>query len=176
MLKVYYADVSLLGGKEILHKAGRYILRKIVPDGEILTGKDGKPYFEKLPVYFNISHSYPYVVCAFCSCPVGIDIEKVRSINLSAAKRVFTQKELKLLDCGTDFLTLWTAKESAVKAAGGSLLRDGKSFDVSDLKSCTFGGKSYYIRRIDIPGCVCHVATEQPAEQIEISKTEIKTC
>ena len=76
-VKVYYADVSGLGDKSIVHQVGRYILHKIAPDGKLLKGKDGKPYFENLPVHFNISHSYPYVVCAICDCAVGIDIEKV---------------------------------------------------------------------------------------------------
>ena len=52
----------------------------------------GKPYAKGLPVEFNISHSGDMVVCAVDDKPVGIDIEEVRPIDLTVAKRICTDE------------------------------------------------------------------------------------
>ena len=52
------------------------------------TTKNGKPYAKNLTVEFNISHSDDMVVCAIDSKPIGIDIEKIRPINLKTAQRI----------------------------------------------------------------------------------------
>ncbi len=171
MLKIYYTDVSALGGKEIMHKVGLAILKKEAPDCVIAKNKNGKPYFVNSQLYFNISHSYPYVVCAFADCEVGIDVEKIRAISERAAQRVFTNAELKLLNMGVDFLQIWTAKESVIKAAGGSIVADCKKADVSSFSECVLKGKKYYLKRVDIPDCICHIATSEKQNNIEFLKT-----
>ena len=94
----------------------------------------GKPYAKDLPVWFNISHSGDMVVCAVDERPIGIDIEKIRPIDLKLAKRICTDEELNYLfahapteqdfvyttDQGllTRFFQLWTAKEAYGKCTG----------------------------------------------------------
>ena len=173
MLKIYYADVSALGGKEILHKAWRAMLKMEVPDCVITKSKNGKPYFTNSELYFNISHSYPYVVCSFADCDVGIDIEKMRDVSKKTAQRVFTNDELELLNTGAEFLQIWTAKECVIKAAGGSIVADCKKADVSSFSECVLEGKKYYLKRVDIPECICFVATAERQNNIEIIKAEI---
>lgn len=94
----------------------------------------GKPYAKYLAVEFNISHLGDMVVCAVDDKPVGIDIEQIRPIDLTIAKRICTDEELlylfghtpaeqdftyttdtKLL---TRFFELWTAKEAYGKLVG----------------------------------------------------------
>jgi len=95
---------------------------------------DGKPYAPGIPVEFSISHSGNMVVCAVDDRPVGIDIEKIRPVDLSAARHFCTAEELVWLfghtpeenefTCTEDtillkrFFELWTSKEAFGKKSG----------------------------------------------------------
>ena len=80
--------------------AGEMLARKAIAEWcgilaeSIVLGKTetGKPYPKDLPVEFNISHSGDMVVCAVDDKPVGIDIEEVRPIDLTVAKRICTDE------------------------------------------------------------------------------------
>lgn len=61
----------------------------------ILTDKNGKPYIENCPIHFNISHCENILAYAFSDKEIGIDIEKIRPISLSVAKRFFSEEEQK---------------------------------------------------------------------------------
>lgn len=105
--------------------------------------KNGKSFAECLAVEFNISHSQDIVVCAVDNKPVGIDIEKIRPINLNVAKRICTDEELAYLfgytpndedfkqlpnnTTLTRFFEIWTAKEAYGKCIG---------IGISNLKHC----------------------------------------
>ena len=100
------------------------------------TEKD-KPYLLSHPnIHFNISHSGNWVVFAFSSKKVGIDIEKVKKINFGIAKRFYSdeeQKQLFLLNKKKQldyFFDLWTLKESYLKALGTGLTKSLSSFTV----------------------------------------------
>ncbi|CUU48518.1 4'-phosphopantetheinyl transferase family protein [Clostridium beijerinckii] len=97
----------------------------------------GKPYFAHTPpIYFNLSHSGNWVVCAISSQEVGIDVEKISKIDLDIAKSFFAKEEyLDLM--GKDaskrneyFYALWTLKESYIKARGKGLSLDLRSFSI----------------------------------------------
>lgn len=125
--------------------AGEMLARKAIaewcniPAESIVFDKTetGKPYAKGLPVEFNISHSGDMVVCAVDDKPVGIDIEKIRPIDLKVAKHICTDDELIYLfgytpteqdfvyttDQGllTRFFQLWTAKEAYGKCTGAGV-------------------------------------------------------
>lgn len=100
-----------------------------------------KPFARGLPVEFSVSHSCDLAVCAVDGRPVGIDVEKIRPIDLRVAKRVCTAAELKYLfgrppepadfAYAEDpallerFYTLWTRKEAFGKCGGQGLARPG---------------------------------------------------
>ncbi len=66
----------------------------VVPEAlKILTDENGKPYIKDCDIHFNISHCEDTLACAFSDSPIGIDIEKIRPISLSIAKRFFSPKE-----------------------------------------------------------------------------------
>ncbi len=108
----------------------------VAPESIVFGKKErGKPYAEDLAVEFNISHSGDMVVCAVDDMPVGIDIERIRPIDLKLAKRVCTTEEELLFLFGhppteqdfvytvdterlTRFFKLWTAKEAYGKCIG----------------------------------------------------------
>ncbi len=101
-------------------------------------GNHGKPFALGLSVEFNISHSGNMVACAVADTPIGIDIEQIRPVHLSIAKRIFTQEELRSLfgyaPTAADFakipddamllrfFEIWTAKEAYGKCVGTGLI------------------------------------------------------
>lgn len=121
-------------------------------------GDHGKPFAFGLSVEFNISHSGNMVACAIADAPIGIDIEQIRPIRLSTAKRIFTPEELvslfghapvpndfeKTPDAAMllRFFELWTAKEAYGKCVGTGLL-DCK--DISAPATHTFREGEYVI-------------------------------
>jgi len=116
----------------------------------------GKPYAKNVAVEFNISHSSDMVVCAVDDKPVGIDIEKIRPIDLSVAKRICTDEELVYLfgrspteqsfthssdtDILTRFFKIWTAKEACGKCAGSGIL-DLKELSISKIVTFTISNE-----------------------------------
>lgn len=94
----------------------------------IIYNQYGKPYFHNIPNnYFNISHSGKWVVCGWCHQEIGVDIEVIKDIDLSIAKRFFAKSEYTLFEGKTQeeqkqlFYYLWTLKESYIKYKGQGL-------------------------------------------------------
>ncbi len=88
----------------------------------------GKPMLiEPNNYYFNISHSGDWVVCAVDDQPIGIDIEVIKEIDFDLARRFFSKLEYVDLMNQPEknrlsyFYTLWTLKESYIKAIGKGL-------------------------------------------------------
>ena len=96
--------------------------------------KNGKPYADGLDIHFSLSHSGNLAVCAVSDKPVGIDVEKVRSVNMRVAQKMFTQKEQYYIfsdkrKIQKRFFEIWTKKEAYVKRLGTGI-SDFQSFDV----------------------------------------------
>ena len=98
----------------------------------------GKPYLCDSDLYISLTHSRDYVGCAVSNRTVGIDIEKIREFKTDVASRVCSKDELEYLNQNnlSDFFTLWTLKESYIKAADCktskmnelSFIKDGKLY------------------------------------------------
>ncbi|MBK6346662.1 MAG: 4'-phosphopantetheinyl transferase superfamily protein [Bacteroidales bacterium] len=131
------AQRSLLG--ELL---ARHLLTKTsghdLPDIPFSTGEKGKPGPDGYRgIHFNISHSGNWVVVALSADAVGVDVEKMRKVPEGVAHRFFSEKENKLLNDAAGeaekaeiFFTLWTLKESFLKAIGTGLTKSLSSFTV----------------------------------------------
>lgn len=95
-------------------------------DYEIAYNSQGKPYFlTKCEIFFNLSHSANYVVCAIGNRAVGIDIEGGRKGRQNLAKRFFDASETEWInECDSDerFIRIWTLKEAYGKATGQGVL------------------------------------------------------
>ncbi len=97
---------------------------------KISLNKHGKPFFVNYSnIFFNISHSGKWVACAISKYPVGVDIQKIRKLNLmKLANRFFSQSEVsKIHELKSDlisdyFYSLWVLKESYLKATGTRLV------------------------------------------------------
>ncbi|OMC69256.1 hypothetical protein BK126_11050 [Paenibacillus sp. FSL H7-0326] len=111
----------------------------------------GKPEFVHYPTHhYNISHSGAWVVAAFDRHPVGIDIEEINDVDLTLADRFFTRNEAELVHNQVNleqkhiFYSLWTLKESYVKAkgAGLSIPLDSFEFDITHQGEITFSSSN----------------------------------
>lgn len=115
-------------------------------DMEYSIGEHKKPYFKNSDIFFNLSHSGEYVAAAVSEKEIGIDIEKVHTVNHNITKRFFTKKEAGYIKNNDDFFKLWVQKESFIKAIGKGLTCPLNSFEIinSDNESFVlFNNKKY---------------------------------
>ncbi len=152
-------------------------------------GPNGKPFLGSHPeIHYNISHSGEYVVCAVADVNLGIDVERIRDVNFRVAERYFSKAELTDLmalegDKRRDyFFTLWTIKESYLKALGRGLTKSLSSFTViRDEKGFSLSGEhsaaGYSVFSCSLPGSymmsLCYNGIEQEINLKELSLFEI---
>jgi 4'-phosphopantetheinyl transferase len=84
-----------------------------------------RPFISR-EIDFNLSHSGNLIICAASTtCRVGIDIEKITSVNFSDTLPLLPAAEQRIICSATDplqkFFELWTARESILKADGRGL-------------------------------------------------------
>ena len=102
------------------------------------TNNYGKPILlNPHGIYFNISHSGNWVVCAIDDDgPVGVDVEVIKPIDLAIAERFFSSEEyISLINQPEElqlkyFFLIWTLKESYIKAEGKGLSIPLNSFSI----------------------------------------------
>lgn len=126
----------------LLHLAVQKVLRK--EDYEIETSPFGKQMVKgAADFHYNLSHSGQWVVIAYGSRPVGIDVEKIcwDSGKEKLARRYFTADEQDYVfgqgpqGCAERFFEIWTAKESYLKYIGTGLQKSLNSFSVMQLSA-----------------------------------------
>ncbi|PID79942.1 MAG: 4'-phosphopantetheinyl transferase [Clostridiales bacterium] len=121
----------------------------------------GKPELANSSVFFNISHSDQWIVCAVDAYPVGIDIQRVGKWRPAVARRMATDEEYASLmaqsavDRIKSFYALWTLKESYSKAIGTGLKLPFNSFDIKKSRSSRLfkTNDNYFLRQREID---CH--------------------
>lgn len=175
-----------LGAEQLL----RHALERIgVHDFSCFCGETGKPYLAGLDgVFFSLSHSGSFALCAIADHEIGADVETVRNIDMKIAKRFFCAGEYELIaaqesdEARSDrFFRYWTLKESFLKATGFGLrlplnrfeivLHDGISV-VQDADA-----RSFYFREYDgIPDCKCAVCTADAPFSAELQTVSIRDC
>ena len=121
-------------------------LKSIYGDNIDLTvknGEKGKPYFKAYPEFhFNISHTENVIAVAFSKKDVGVDIEKLRSVNPKIARKFFTEDERAFVKNDKDFFYVWTRKEAYIKRNGRGFSCPLISFDIlnrKDIKTFDLG-------------------------------------
>ena len=104
---------------------------------DIRTGPAGKPYVGGTSeLHFNISHTRCAVAAVLSGAPVGVDIERLRDIDLNIAPSVLSNNELSCLagrpeDRAGAFCEMWTKKEARLKRLGDGLAGDLRACDVT---------------------------------------------
>jgi len=86
----------------------------------------GKPYLKNINLFFNISHSFDYVISIISNNEIGIDIEKIRKTPLNIINQFATEKEKEyILSTSTNIeeriFKIYTLKEAYFKMLGANL-------------------------------------------------------
>lgn len=149
-----------------------------IPAAEVRIEKDekGKPYLEGYSdLYISISHSGPYIACAFGDKPVGVDTEmwkahpKWRRI---VDKMHLREREAFDRACGGEaseeaeepveaFCDLWVRKESFLKAIGEGLRIPLYAFDTTEervrqeLRKEPYFIRNYRVEKEPVSIAVC---------------------
>lgn len=164
--------------------AGEWLTRLVLSEklqvnfSEILieNDKNEKPFYSSASgIHFNISHSGDWSVCAVSAFPVGIDIEIVQPIDLSIVKDCFTENEFETMTGFADkteqldyFYTIWTIKESYLKAIGSGFSKSPDSFgaELNNHQVLLNGDaeRGYCFRQYNFDNgyrlCVCSLETQ----------------
>jgi 4'-phosphopantetheinyl transferase len=110
----------------------------------------GKPSLAEGALHFNVSHSDTMGVLATGPVALGIDVERIKPIEMMVAERFFSQAEnaalarLPIAEQHRGILRCWTRKEAILKALGVGLSVPLSAFSVSTtshtphLESCDF--------------------------------------
>lgn len=175
------------------------LIRMIICDklnlknNQILIKKNeyGKPFLVNCEKFhFNISHSGEWIVCAVDNNVVGIDIEKISIVDYCTIARTFFNKEESSFifqGCVDEhlknFYTIWTLKESYIKADGRGLSLPLKSFTIhidrdrnirlmkyNILKNCFF--KEFHID-LDYKISVCCSKNNFSSKIITITQNQL---
>ncbi len=117
---------------------------------EIGRSEHGKPYFKAIPdFYFNISHSSDLLAIVVSDSDVGIDIEKLRTMDTRIAKRFCADEQTYITEADSQnrLFEVWTKKEACLKYKGTGLSGGLDTFSVFEFYpsplSYTFG--EYFI-------------------------------
>jgi len=144
---------------------------------DLLYNQFGRPFINS-NIDFNISHSGEYVVCAVTDKGrVGIDIEKIREIDLSDFRRYMTDDEWQKIkeaeQPNEKFYEYWTMKESVMKAEG-----KGLSIPLTDIlfddKKATFHKRIWFLNEIFFESCYkCFLASNSENSDIQIREIKL---
>ena len=86
----------------------------------------GKPYLKDNNVFFNISHSFDYIITTISKNEIGIDIEKIRTTPLNIINQIATEKEKEYIlssksNIEKRIFQIYTLKEAYFKMLGTNL-------------------------------------------------------
>jgi len=168
----------------------RYAIQSVsgINTGDLVVeiGPNGKPFLTSHPqIHYNISHSGEYVVCAVAKVNLGIDVERIRDVNFRVAERYFSKAELADLmkyepyERRDYFFTLWTIKESYLKALGKGLTKSLSSFTVrKDRKKYHLTGEDlavgYSVFNSSLPGnYMISLCYENKAQQVDLKELSL---
>lgn len=93
---------------------------------EYYNNEYGKPYLKNNNLFFNISHSFDYVITIISNKEIGIDIEKIRKTPLNVINQFATEKEKEYILSSSKnieerIFKIYTLKEAYFKMLGTNL-------------------------------------------------------
>lgn len=141
---------------------------------EIKFHNSGKPFINNIS--FNISHTEGMVVCAITTQgEIGIDIEKIKPVNLSNFEAWFTKSEwTDIYNTSSPlhkFYWYWTRKESIIKAMGVNLSYLHQiEIDISQ-DFFTENGRKWWLYELDLTDdFTTALCTEKETQEVNIKK------
>lgn len=165
------AQASLIG--KMLLKHALHEMRIANELSDLKYSAYGRPYLENC-LDFNISHAYNLIACTFSTQgKIGIDVEKIRDVEISDFQNIFHEQEWAVLMAETKpaerFFKFWTAKEAIVKADGSGLNAAVNHLLINGGSVC-LNDTVWFYREISLcKGYIAHIASDIPSEEISIS-------
>ncbi|WP_109299255.1 4'-phosphopantetheinyl transferase superfamily protein [Aquimarina sp. AU474] len=136
--------------------------------------KYGKPFLEG-NINFNISHSAKRVVCAVGeNVQLGIDVEAIENVNFNDFENVMTDSQWQFIHNSYNplksFFSLWTMKESVIKADGRGLSIPLLEIHI-DNNIVRYERKTWHLKELyfDNNTCSC-LATNLPNSPVRFTK------
>lgn len=131
-------------------------------------GKNGSPFMPFQPeIFFNVSHSADISAVCIGDKPCGVDIEKIRDINLDVAIKHFSSDEKLMSKSNQGFLEVWTLKEAIIKAAGEKIAGNLNKFSVIPPKGkIEFNNNFYFFTQYNIYDYIISISSL--SKEIEI--------
>ena len=147
--------------------AGELLAEKLLAETYGLTdvqldrAENGRPVLKDSALHISIAHCEDMVVCTVSEDPVGIDVERIRPIDLGAARHVCVEEERDYLLYGKPaepglcrdpeilkrFYEIWTAKEAYFKKCGTGIT-NLKSVNILPMERQCFQIEDYFIQVI----------------------------
>ena len=140
----------------------RIALRDLYSINEVLEfefTEKGKPMLKKYPhIHFNLSHSGDIATCAVSNEDVGVDVQMVKPVKDSVAKRVLTAEEYagfkNAMNPDEYFCEMWATKESYLKLTGQGISDELREISAEDIQDkMVYRGADYFC-------CVCGAGAE----------------
>jgi 4'-phosphopantetheinyl transferase len=138
----------------------------------------GKPFIPGGPD-FNISHSGEMVVLAVTqSGAVGIDIEKIRAVNIEDFSRYVPEvanlnEKYDVDHVNNLFFDCWTQKEAVLKGYGKGLLAPLEQVAIKE-GTARFYETTWFIKKLLIDeGYCCHAATDKLLEHVAFERVNL---
>jgi 4'-phosphopantetheinyl transferase len=139
----------------------------------------GKPFISGGPE-FNISHSGDIVVLAVIqSGAVGVDIEKIRDVNIEDFSRYLPEvanlhEKYDACHVNNFFFDCWTQKEAVLKGYGKGLLTPLDQVAIDKKGTALLYETTWFIKKLLIDeGYCCHVATDRLPEQVAVERVNL---
>lgn len=121
----------------------------ITDESRILYNSYGKPFTQEGPE-FSLSHGGDYVVLGTNEGPIGVDVEPIGEFDTTVAQESLQEDELNWVmdkEQAMRLYTMWTRKESIMKAVGKGFSLPPRCFSVlpAAATSLTVDGTDYGI-------------------------------
>lgn len=115
----------------------------------------GKPYIKNKSVFYNISHSFDYIITVISDCEIGVDIEKIRITPIKNINQFATNKEKEYIlfnnnDIEKRLFEIYTLKEAYFKMKGSNLNHIKEvEFEVIDYNNIICSDKNVSLKLIN---------------------------
>lgn len=131
--------LSLVGKLLLLYSLNQKLTKKVNRLPKLEYTSYGKPQWENISSFFNISHSGNMVACASgYDKNIGIDIELIKNYSIDMFTEILALKEYEQLKKSNNIIKLiqiWTIKEAVLKADGRGFYADPKKIIIQDNKA-----------------------------------------
>jgi len=168
------SKLSRLVGKLLLKEGLKLFKNSHNALSNLTSDSRNKPYIPNAP-HFNISHSGSQVVCAISQrYPIGIDIEKIKPVEIDNFSKVLSDKEVSFIkkhkEPNEAFFDIWTQKEAVMKADGrGIIPMLMKNISIEGNKASLIKDKVWFLHKCEIHQAYkSHIATIIEKPDIEV--------